>query len=441
MAKTSNLLRRGAHYYVRVAVPRPWRRRLGRSEIVRTLGTGDLNAAIRLRDRAAAVIRDEIDRAARSADLRPGEPGWLLEAARQQRQTVASGLQDQDAAESGLDVATETHYSAGGGGSETALAYRVFAGASGLMLSEAITRHLGELEPHVTKAWYNAKERELRAFAKWLRRDIEVREITRQMAGQYVAEKINASGAAPVTRRNRISTLVSFGEALTDYGALEANPFSRLTRTVKESRRGDADSIKREYTPGELLAVFTGLRQRLPQGDALLPIVAIAAYSGMRLEEVCTLRIDNIGEYVMRTGSNGVKLKNRSSVRAVPIHPAIASLVKHMRESSTDGWLVPGLSASGADEKRSHSLSTRYRRWLDRLGLPKQVDAHSLRRSFHQRCEDAGLSGHTIDLLVGRKRKGLTFGLYSRGPDWQRLVDAMGKVTYGEEVDGLVRRL
>lgn len=90
------------------------------------------------------------------------------------------------------------------------------------------------------------------------------------------------------------------------------------------------------------------------------------------------------------------------------------------------------------DKRRAHALSSRYRRYLERIGLPKQLDTHGLRRSFMQRCEDAGIPASTTKLIVGHSRGDLTYGLYSTGPEWQPLIDAMCKATYGAEVDGLV---
>ncbi len=75
------------------------------------------------------------------------------------------------------------------------------------------------------------------------------------------------------------------------------------------------------------------------------------------------------------------------------------------------------------------------------MGLPKQLDAHGLRRSFIQRCEDAGVPSSTTKLLVGHARGDLTYGLYSTGPEWDRLVEAVGRVTYGEDVEALVKDL
>ncbi len=441
-----NLLRRGGNWYARRAIPRRHWERLGKRELVRTLGTGDLTVAQRLLPVALTALDREIDKMTGGAAQRPTEPSWLIDAARQARAYALARGEDPRYSESGepghgelaFDAALERWEEVGGDPEVARDAHAAFLGKNVLLLSEAITRHLGELQvAGVVPSWIRAKKRELESFQAFTG-DVPVRAITRQLASAYVSAKVNLSGASAHYRRNRVGVLVSFGESLVNSGDLESSPFDRLRKLVRESSRGDAEKSKRPYTPDELLKVFTELRSRCPEGDPMVSAVAIAAYTGMRIEEVCTLRAADCADGALRiTG----KTKNRNSSRKVPVHPAIAGLVEHLRTSTTDGYLLSGLTRAGVDQRRAHALSNRFRRYLRRMGLPSQVDTHSLRRSLQQRCEDAGIPRDTTKLLVGHSRGDLTYGLYSTGPDWQRLVDAMAKVTYGPEVDTLVKAL
>ena len=441
-----NLLRRGGNWYARRAVPRRHWERLGKRELVRTLGTADLRMAERLLPLALAELDRQIEELVGGPALRPVEPSWLFDAARRQR---AFALQRGESplhgdpndspgpGVSGFDVLLDRWTEAGGDAETAHAAARMFRGGQGLLLSEAIKRHLGELQvAGVVPSWIRAKKRELETFQSFAG-DVEVRSITRQVAGTYVSQKVNLSGASANTRRNRAGVLVSFGEALVNAGSLESNPFDRLSKLVRESSRGDAERSKRPYTLDELALVFRELRARCPEGDLMVSAVAVAAYSGMRIEEVCSLKVADVTGGAMRVTA----AKNRNSVRPVPIHSIIAALVERLRTGSADGYLIAGLTRAGADQRRAHALGNRFRRYLERMGLPKQLDAHSLRRSFIQRAEDAGVPVSTVKLIVGHSRGDLTYGLYSMGPEWQRLVDAMGKVTYGAGVDALVRAL
>jgi integrase len=444
----SQLKRRHQTWFVRVAVPRPLRATLGKSEVLRSLKTHDLHEANRLKYRVIAEIKDELARATAAAGAPKGSPQYLLEVARGQRETVTDGTQDESAAQAGLDAAVDAHLDHAreeyGYDPQTGdpnlpqehtegikLAFKVFDGADVTLLSTLIRRHLAELQPRVTRAWHAAKTRELNAFATWLKRDVEVTTITRKLAGAYVAEKITPSGRAAVTRKNAISTLTSFGEWLENYGVLDVNPFARLTRTVKEPRRGGVAGVtKRPYSAEEIGRLIQGL----PPGDQLLSLACIGAYSGMRIDEIAALTLADVSGDAFRIS----KAKNTNSIRFVPIHQSLAGMVERLKETATDGFLIPGLLSGGTDDKRSHVISNRFGRFLRTKGFGDDLDFHSLRRSFSQRCEDAGIAESTAKLLTGHARQSMTYGLYSPGPEWPTLIAAMQKVTYGATTDALV---
>jgi integrase len=49
------------------------------------------------------------------------------------------------------------------------------------------------------------------------------------------------------------------------------------------------------------------------------------------------------------------------------------------------------------------------------------VNFHSFRRWFITKAERAGIPEPTIMTVVGHKRPGMTFGVYSGGPQWEQL--------------------
>ena len=69
---------------------------------------------------------------------------------------------------------------------------------------------------------------------------------------------------------------------------------------------------------------------------------------------------------------------------------------------------------------------TYYRRSLGiddrRTGRKRSlVNFHSFRRWFITKAEQAGIPESTIATVVGHKRQGMTFGLYSAGPQLEQL--------------------
>ncbi len=207
-----------------------------------------------------------------------------------------------------------------------------------------------------------------------------------------------------------------------------------MSTTVRDSTCG-TEARRRPWTNEE----FARLLEGLAKDDKLYPLSAIAAYSGMRIEEIAQLRTSDVTTdhtFVIREG------KTAAAVRRVPIHPAIAALVAQLRKQSKDGYLIPGGKAGGYDAKRSHYLSRAFGFAKKRLGITdKALVFHTLRNSFMQRCENAEVPERTVKLIVGHSRQdSMTYGLYSPGPSFDKLHDAVGKVSFGKAdafVEGL----
>jgi integrase len=169
--------------------------------------------------------------------------------------------------------------------------------------------------------------------------------------------------------------------------------------------------------------------------DNLWSLTVLAMYTGARIEELCQLKTDDVD---FGDGGRPIALhiregKTQAARRRIPVHPVITPLVKRLVENADDnGYLIPDLLTTGDDHKRSVLVSKRFGYACGRAGLTDPaLTFHSLRNTFAQRLENAGVPHETAKLLTGHKRQDMTYGVYSPGPNWDRLVDAVGKVTYG----------
>jgi integrase len=375
---------------------------------------------------------------------------FVTEAARTLRDSVSAGEITERDAEAALDAAVEEHLATvaktSGIDPESGdplmaeahegairLAQEVLTRGDLLLLSEAITQYLSQVEPNITKAGYSAKERALSAFKKWLRSDVDVATITRRVAGRYVSEQIIPTDHAPKTKKDTIASLSAFGSWLETAHGCESNPWRNMSSLIRESSRGGKPE-PRPYTPEEIKKLIP----KLPEGDPMLPMACISAYSGMRLEEIASVKLEHLAKDAIRV----MEGKNPNSVRYVPLHPVIRPMVARLKETSRDEYLTSGLLPGGADGKRSHYVSKRFGYWLRSNGFTDEtLTFHSFRRSFAQRCEHAKIAESTAKLLMGHARQSLTFGLYSPGPEFPVLLKELRKVTYGASVDVLVEKL
>jgi len=73
--------------------------------------------------------------------------------------------------------------------------------------------------------------------------------------------------------------------------------------------------------------------------ECLRALSIIALYSGLRIEEICQLKVQDVNEdFDIKQG------KNQNSIRVVPIHSALIKLVNRLKAISPDGYLIPNLT-------------------------------------------------------------------------------------------------
>jgi len=437
---------RHGKWYARLTLSRPLRKALGRSEVLKSLGTRDLREANKLKHRALALMQQEASRAALAAELHPSSVEHLAEVARIQRAAVVAGL-DEHAAEVDMDAAVErwlermaAKHGTGHDGhpllpetKERAvrLAHRVFKGEQPDLLSEYVTKHLKELGGRITQSALVTKQRHLTDFSTWAGADAELSTITRRLTARYVMEVIQPGTQATKTKTDHLANLSAFGSWLERYGFCESNPWRGLARTIKESTRGDASRRMRPYTVDEVQQLLT----RLPAGP-MRDTTLLALFTGMRLEEICQLRVEDVRDGALHVRAG----KSANAVRAVPIAPTIGALIAHLTATSGDTYLIAGCRPTGADKKRSATMSARFSAWLRRNGWKgdSSVTFHSTRRTVATRLEAAGIPQHLAAKLLGHARTGMSYGLYSGGPDWAQLVAAVAAIEYGAVVANLI---
>lgn len=378
----TNLKRRGHTYFVRVGVnPKYWHI-VGKREIVRSLKTRDRHQAERRKHAAIADIKNWIDTTVNGAV------------------TACPGLAD---------------------------------GSDSYSLKDAIADYLDAVKGRIAASTYRSKKKRLEAFCAWAG-GIAVQAVTRKLAGRYVTEVLAKSGRSEATNADVISSaLAPLFEWLDRRGLYEGrNPFHNQLDAVSGSTRGgNGAKSYRAWTKPELTKFFAAL-ERARKGTTLRKghhVAYIALYSGMRLDEICSLKVGDVnlteGFMVVSAG------KTENSVRQVPIHGLLYPALEQLIGKRTGGYLIEGLKPGGADKKRSHTLGNRLselkRRLFPRAG--RELAFHGLRSTLITALEEQGVPEPTTQLIVGHARQSLTYGLYSKGPGLEALRTAINKAT------------
>jgi integrase len=149
----------------------------------------------------------------------------------------------------------------------------------------------------------------------------------------------------------------------------------------------------------------------------------MAALSGMRIEELCRLKVRDCAGGLFKI----TKAKTTAGVRSVPIHSDLCAIVTgRSAGKGSDGYLFDELAdpPAGSPRERSMPAVKRFSRYMRALGVAVVVagkrrsltNFHSFRRWFITKAEHAGQPENIIASVVGHKRQGMTLGVYSGGP-------------------------
>ena len=218
------------------------------------------------------------------------------------------------------------------------------------------------------------------------------------------------------------------------------NPWEEQYRRVGERRK----TQKLPFTSAELQTLLDQKPDRKPAEqtypNTLRWLCLIAAYSGMRLNEICDRKVRDIKQEDGVWYFDITNAKSEAGDRKVPIHSRLiaSGLLDFMRHHG-DEWLFPALKPGGPDHKRSWYISkrfTEYRRDREVIRLdPKtgkdRVDFHSFRRSAIQVLERARLPQTEVAQVVGHDREGITFGTYNpEGLDIHALKEVVEAIRY-----------
>lgn len=172
-------------------------------------------------------------------------------------------------------------------------------------------------------------------------------------------------------------------------------------------------TIRRSWTAKELalLASASWHSTYVPEQTFRL-VTLIAAYSGMRLGEICTLRkedlqtVDGVPCFLIRLHTEtGWTPKTEASTRIVPVHSKLIEAGLLGLKDTIDGpYLIPGLETS-KQGVRGAALGRAFSLLKTRIGLPAEITFHSFRHTVSTQLRNANTNIREvwIDRLLGHE--------------------------------------
>ena len=189
--------------------------------------------------------------------------------------------------------------------------------------------------------------------------DLDARTITRSHVAAYrdaLETRMGLSAPNVAGHLNKLHVL--FNTAVSE-DLLAFNP----AQSVRARNPSSKLAGKRQpFTPEQVHRIFEELKGE--QSDFSW-IVRLLAYHGMRSGEVCQLRCDDIstlqGTAVIRVHDLYGPLKNRASVRDIPIHPSCIGIVDAAKEAAmnygAEAWLFPAIPRGSEGPQTGSTLA------------------------------------------------------------------------------------
>ncbi len=182
---------------------------------------------------------------------------------------------------------------------------------------------------------------------------------------------------------------------------INENPLADIM-TLNEEKRTN----KEEYTSEELDKIFSSNMDKV-----YLNMCRVALYSGLRIEEVLSIKKENI-----KDNSIHIDLEDSSSKkhqRIIPIHRNLMPTIEYQKKSNKGDFIF----FDGNLENEVKNVGKRINRRLKNIIPIKEKTFHSFRKNFSQNIEFNSESEDKIKkyLMGHSQNKDITHAIYNRG--------------------------
>lgn len=231
---------------------------------------------------------------------------------------------------------------------------------------------------------------------------------------------------------SRLSSLLKF--AITE-GASILNYAEGMQ--VLDKRRSDEE--RKAYTREDIMKIVANVPKDQDKPERYwIPLLGV--YSGMRLDEICQLYVEDILELegawcIDVNDGKDKKLKNKSSRRIIPVHPVILGLgfIDYVEELKVlkKQRLWMNLNRRDAD-----GYGSAFGKWFQRFNrqhvtTDKAKVFHSLRHTVADTLKQAGIQEVLISEIMGHANDCITMSRYGKRYQPKVLLEAMMKLDYG----------
>ncbi|KGU80399.1 site-specific integrase [Burkholderia pseudomallei] len=293
---------------------------------------------------------------------------------------------------------------------------------------------------NVEKTIYD-KRREYEKFVE-IFGDLPIGEISAESAVSFKNRLISDGCSIRLINKKISYNKEMFEYAIRNRYLVDSNPFLNLSVGDKRTIEEETEHYE-PFTLDELKAIFNGdfYRKFLKKSDyRYAPLISL--YSGIRLEEICSLKLEQVRTEEGITFLDVKKAKNKHSIRRIPLHEHVLKssfmeFVEQQRKKKCVqlfDHLKPGKNGYGKN------LSRRFGQYLDKLEIksPNKV-FHSLRHNAINNLTQRNVNPGLVMGLVGHYYQsqvdlsGVHFSTYQHDKILAAMKQTVDQIDYGME--------
>ena len=445
------LLKRGRTWYVRFAIPYSVQDIFGKQEFVQSLKTKDFQEAKLLKhkylDRYAQMIfaaKRQI-RSNRSKEDQLIDLGLMLRQFNE-KEPLTDDSWNSDVLESKLEelwgpevahsVLNGHHHDYKGTqvpiGIVEALKDAYKASDPDTALLSLMKDKFIEVQKRSLKEYTcSRKLMNLERFIGWYG-DKDIRSVQKKHVSEFLSELIERENYAKNTIDGILGDLSSFFNWAEGSGLVSYNPVNGVSKVIPIPKGKSIDDQSNLPYSNDMLERWF---EHIKDEPMIFGISCIGLYSGMRLDEICSLKKEDVLDDCFRVTEG----KTKSSIRTVPIQNIILPIVEKLIGTSNNEFLLSDLRTRGND--RSHYVGKLMTTRRKQLGFEKRkYTFHSFRSNFMTEMDNNGTELSVTERLVGHSHKNLVRDVYSSGVRLERLRNAINQLSYGK-VDNTVKTM
>ena len=247
-----------------------------------------------------------------------------------------------------------------------------------------------------------------------------IEDVTKTAVSKWL-DSLSDNGTSKDSQKRIIKGCRSFWRYVLRYdikGAVE-DPFFKVITHDKAKKKPSREV----FEPQEIVELWQMANIRAD--STLADLITIGAFTGARIEELCSIKVNEVTSESIKISNS----KTPAGIRSIPIHSQLRSLIKRLKDTSSDGYLLSGLTFDRYKD-RSGAMSKRFGTLKTKAGHGKSKVFHCLRHTLVTNLINLNVSELIVQDIVGHEKKGVTGGVYLKGINHDVKLEALNKISY-----------